>query len=176
MDKNTNNYANKSRDDIRRKDYAVTDPQWIKSVLHRGRYGVLATTHERQPYATPINYVYREEDQTLYFHGAKVGRTRANIALNPQVCFNVAEMGDLIPGDRISSFGVDYNSVTVFGIARLVTDQDKILTVLLDLMLKYFPEHKPGVDYPLPEPDELKRTAVYAIQIESWTAKKQDSG
>jgi len=172
MDNNVNKYANKKRTEIRRTDYAVTDPAWIKSLLHRGRYGVLATAHQQQPYLTPVNYIYREEEKALYFHGARVGRTRANIALNPLVSFNVSEMGDLVPGERISDFGVNYNSVTVFGTAELVTDDDLILTVLLDLMLKYFPHHKPGVDYPLPEPDELKRTAVYAVHIEEWTAKK----
>ncbi|HKJ26172.1 MAG TPA: pyridoxamine 5'-phosphate oxidase family protein [Anaerolineales bacterium] len=176
MTNNVSNYANKNRDDVRRKDYAVTDPAWIKAFLHCGRYGVLATTHEGQPYATPVNYVYLEDDHALYFHGARVGRTRANIALNPKVCFNVSEMGDLVPGERISNFGVDYNSVTVFGAAERVEDGEKVQAVLVALMLKYFPDHKPGEDYPLPEADELKRTAVYAIHIEDWTAKQQAHG
>jgi nitroimidazol reductase NimA-like FMN-containing flavoprotein (pyridoxamine 5'-phosphate oxidase superfamily) len=165
-------YAKKPRSQVRREDYAVTDEAWIKAVLAQGAYGVLATCHENQPFATPVNYWYCEADQALYFHGARVGRTRANMALNPKVCFNVSEMGRLVPAEISSEFGVEYKSVTVFGTAELVEDEDAILQALLGLMTKYFPEHVPGEDYPIPGPDELKRTAVYRIKIEEWSAKR----
>ena len=162
----------KPRSAIRRGKRAISDPAMIKQLLMRGRYGVLATNHQDQPFATPVNYLYIEEDHAVYFHGAHVGRTRANIALNPKVCFNVSEMGDLFPGDRISDFGVEYQSVTVFGTAAKLQETKKITAVLLGLMQKYFPEHKPGEDYPLPQEDELKRTAVYQILIEEWSGKQ----
>jgi len=164
-------HANKPRSEIRRTSNALTNPAEIKVLLKDGAYGVLATAHDGQPYATPVNYVYLEEDHALYFHGAHIGRTRANIALNPNVCFNVSEMAALVPRERSSNFGVDYRSVTVFGLAEKVTDADKHLAVLLALMIKYFPEHIPGEDYPIPEPEELSRTAVYRIVIEEWSGK-----
>ena len=166
-------YANTPRSQVRRADYAVRDEKWIKGVLAQGAYGVLATSHENQPFATPVNYVYIEEEHALYFHGARGGRTRANVALNPRVCFNVSEMGRLVPGETSSDFGVEYKSVTVFGSAELVEDAKEITQALLGLMAKYFPEHVPGEDYPLPMPEELKRTAVYKIKIEDWSAKRQ---
>jgi len=165
-------HAAKPRAEVRRKDYELTDQEAIKQLLAEGDFGVLATSHEDQPYATPVNYVYIESDNALYFHGARVGRTRANMALNPKVCFNVPRMGELVPGEISSNFGVEYQSVTVFGRASLVTDEEKIVSVLLALMRKYFPDHVPGEDYPIPEADELKRTAVYRINIEEWSAKQ----
>lgn len=170
-DEQVGKYANTPRNQVRRTDYEVRDEKWIKGVLTQGAYGVLATSHNNQPFATPVNYVYIEEVHALYFHGARVGRTRANMALNPQVCFNVSEMGRLVPGDTSSDFGVEYKSVTVFGRAELVAAEAEITQALLGLMVKYFPEHVPGEDYPLPMPDELKRTAVYKIKIEEWSAK-----
>lgn len=175
MDKNTKIFADSGRTELRRTDREVTDQEWIKAFLRDGRYGVLATTHNQQPYATPVNYIYIEADQAIYFHGARIGRTRANLALNPSVCFNIAEMGDLVPGEKMSDFGVDYNSVTIFGTAKLITDEEKALSVLVKLMRKYFPDHQPGEDYPLPEPGELKRTALYAIRIEEWSGKKLEN-
>lgn len=163
---------NKPRNQVRRTDYEVTDENWIKGVLAQGAYGVLATSHENQPFATPVNYVYFEEAHALYFHGARVGRTRTNMALNPQVCFNVSEMGRLVPGEIPSNFGVAYKSVTVFGTAELVRGEGEVIQALLGLLLKYFPEYAPGDDYPLPRPDELKRTAVYKIKIKEWSAKQ----
>lgn len=173
MDKNIDKYANMPRAQVRRTDYAVNDPEVIKAWLHKGEYGILASTHLDQPYATPVNYIYIEEDHALYFHGARVGRTRANLALNPKTAFNVSQMGALVPGEWISDFGVAYRSVTVFGTTSLVEDPEKKVAVLLALMRKYFPDHIPGEDYPLPEPDELQRTAVYRIDIEEWSAKQQ---
>lgn len=166
-------YAKTPRSQVRRTDYEVRDENWIKGVLAQGAYGVLATSHENQPFATPVNYVYIEEEHALYFHGARVGRMRTNIALNSQVCFNVSEMGRLVPGETSSDFGVEYKSVTVFGSAELVEDEDEIIQALLALMVKYFPQHIPGEDYPLPMAEELKRTAVYKIKIEEWSAKQQ---
>jgi nitroimidazol reductase NimA-like FMN-containing flavoprotein (pyridoxamine 5'-phosphate oxidase superfamily) len=174
---NVKKYANQARSSIRRTDRAIADPALLKQLLAQGEFGVLATTHLDQPFATPVNYLYIEEDHALYFHGAHVGRTRANLALNAKVCFNVSQMGALFAGDRISNFGVEYRSVTIFGTAAPLQDQDKIVAVLLGLMQKYFPDHIPGQDYPLPQPDELKRTTVYQIAIEEWSGKqlKKDS-
>ena len=166
-------HANKPRTEIRRMDYVLTDEAEIKKILRSGDYGVLASAHQDQPYATPVNYVYIEEDHALYFHGAHTGRTRANMAINSKVCFNVSEMGELETGERSSNFGVKYRSVTVFGTAEKVTDEDKHLEILLALMAKYFPDHTPGKDYPIPEADERKRTAVFKIAIEDWSAKEQ---
>jgi nitroimidazol reductase NimA-like FMN-containing flavoprotein (pyridoxamine 5'-phosphate oxidase superfamily) len=166
-------HASKPRADVRRKDYEITDPAEIKRLLTESDYGVLATTHEDQPYATPVNYVFIEADHAVYFHGARTGRTRANLLLNPKVCFNVSRMGELVPGERSSNFGVEYQSVTVFGSASLVEDESKVVEILLALMINYFPEHVPGEDYPIPEEDELNRIAVYKIEIEEWSGKEQ---
>ena len=176
MNNNVKKHANNSRSALRRTDRAIPDPALIKKLLVRGGFGVLSTVHQDQPYATPVNYLFIEEDHALYFHGAHVGRTRANIALNPKVSFNVSEMGERYSGDRISNFGLEYQSVTVFGTAAPVQDEGKIVAVLLGLMQKYFPEHIPGEDYPLPQPDELKRTAVYRISIEEWSGKQLKKG
>jgi nitroimidazol reductase NimA-like FMN-containing flavoprotein (pyridoxamine 5'-phosphate oxidase superfamily) len=168
-------HAAKPRTELRRTDRAMPEAE-MRALLHGEGYGVLATSHDGQPYATPVNYVYIEEDQVLYFHGAHAGRVRANIALNPRVCFNVSQMGALVPGEKSSGFGVDYRSVTVFGAAEKLADEDKITAVLLALMQKYFPDHQPGKDYPVPAGDEIKRTAVYRITIEEWSGKYRDHG
>lgn len=173
-DSDIHKHADKPRAQLRRTDRAISDPAEIARFLNEGDYGVLATSHEGQPYATPVNYTYIEENNALYFHGAHTGRARSNMALNPQVCFNVSQMGDLAPGERISDFGVNYRSVTVFGIAEKVIDKEEQNAALLALMTKHFPDHTPGEDYALPTPDELKRTAVYRITIEEWSGKYRD--
>lgn len=171
-DNQIENHANKARTEMRRSDRAMPEEE-IKARLVDGEYGVLATSHDGQPYATPVNYIYIEEDHSICFHGAHSGRARANLALNPRVCFNVSRMGALTTAQKSSGFGADYRSVTVFGRAEKLTDEDQIIKVFLALMHKYFPDHQPGADYPIPTKDEIRRTAVYRITIEEWSGKQR---
>ncbi len=177
LSKNTIKYADKSRKEIRKTEYAVNDEAWIKAVLTRGGLGVLGTVHESQPFVTPINYVYLEEDHAIYFHGTFVGRLRANMDINPNVCFNVSEMGRIIPHEEPVEFGVEYKSVVVFGQAELVESEEKKGEILQLIMDKYAPHLKPKIDYKQIPPEEVKRTAIHKIKIEDWTGKQlKDDG
>ena len=58
---------------IRKKKNEISVDE-VKALLHNGRRGVLAMNGENgYPYAIPINYVYDEEAQKIYFHGARAG-------------------------------------------------------------------------------------------------------
>jgi hypothetical protein len=173
MDKNTIKYANKPRNEVRRPEYAIEDEGWIKDLLRRGAFGTLGTSHQNQPFLTPLLFLYIEEDQAIYFHTAQVGRTRANIDLNPKVCFNVSEFGRLLPHQDAVDFNVEYNSVTLFGAASVIEDEVEATRLLQKLLDKYAPHLKPGEDYNPIQPDEVRRTAVYKIQIEDWSGKQQ---
>ncbi|MDH5505703.1 MAG: pyridoxamine 5'-phosphate oxidase family protein [Anaerolineae bacterium] len=172
-DKNTKKYAQNPRDEIRRADKMITDPSWINALLHRGAYGTVATSHNDQPFLNPTLYVYDASKEAIYFHSANVGRTRANIELNPNVCFSVTEMGRVLPNQNAINFNVEYNSVIIFGRAAVINSIPEATRVLQMLMEKYAPHLHPGEDYdPIP-PEDVKRTTVYQIQIEQTTAKQQ---
>ena len=172
-DKDLKKHSHKPLTDMRRSDRAMEGDAEIAGFLSEGAFGVLATSHEGQPYATPANYWYDPERHAIYIHGAKTGRTRANLVLNPRVSFNVTEMGDLVPGEKAEDFGVHYRSVTVFGNAELVEGREEAERALMGLMLKYFPDHQPGVDYPPLSEGEIDRTAVYRLEIEEWSGKER---
>lgn len=172
---NVNIYANNPRHQTRRSDYAVSDEGWIKALLTRGSYGVLGTSLEGQPFLTPILYIYLEEDGALYYHGAQVGRMRANTALNPNASFNVSEIGRMLPDQLAVEFSMEYNSVTVFGTVTPVEDAEDAARILQRLMDKYAPHLKPGPDYTPSRPEDLKRTAVYKLTIEDWSGKQKQA-
>jgi hypothetical protein len=68
---------------------------------------------------------------------------------------------------------VEYAGVAVFGAITQLTDnaeKEHGLQLLLD---KYFPHMRPGRDYRPITPDELKRTAVYRLNIEQWSGKQK---
>ncbi len=175
MSKNVRKHLDKPRAEVRRTEDAVTDDSWLRALLVRGAYGTLGTSFNDQPFVTPVLYVYLPEEHRLYIHGAQVGRMRANVENNPRVVFNVSEFGQVLPAEKAVNFNVEYRSVTVFGSAAVLDDQDKAEAVLQSLMDKYAPQLKPGVDYIPTRLEDLKRTAVIQIDIEEWSGKQQTS-
>jgi uncharacterized protein len=167
------NYAELPYTQMRRSDRAVTDEAWIREFLHRAPIGYLALSMDGQPFINSNLFVYDEAAHTIYMHTANVGRTRTNIELNERVCFSVSEMGRLLPADTALEMSVEYSGVMVFGRGQVVTDPAESKHGLEKLMAKYFTHLTPDVDYRSIQPEELARTAVYAIRIESWSGKKK---
>jgi nitroimidazol reductase NimA-like FMN-containing flavoprotein (pyridoxamine 5'-phosphate oxidase superfamily) len=159
---------------IRRQDRAVEDDVWIRAFLHRAPVGTLATVSGGQPFLHLNLFAYDEAAHGLYLHTARQGRTPDNVQANAAVCFCVMEMGRLLPADVALEFSVEYASVIVFGRASLVEDADEAAHGLQLLLDKYAPHLRPGPDYRPPTESEIRRTAVFRIDIEAWSGKKKE--
>lgn len=159
---------------VTRKDREVQDESWIKALLHRAPVGVLATVHDGQPFLNTNLFVYDEPKSVIYMHTAKVGRTRSNIETDERVCFSATEIGRLLPADEALEFSVEYAGVVAFGQASIIEDLDEARDALQMLLDKYAPHLTPGKDYRPPVVEEVKRTSVYRIRIESWSGKKKE--
>ena len=166
-------YAAQPATTIRRSDREVADDEWIKTFLRQEAVGTLATEHEGQPFINSNLFVYDEARHCIFMHTANVGRTRANIEQNPQVCFSIMSMGRLLPASEALEFSVEYSGVVAFGEAVIVEDEAEAIDGLQQLLDKYAPHLKPGKDYRPPISEELKRTAVYRINIREWSGKKK---
>lgn len=166
-------YATLPINQVRRADRAVTNEDWIRAFLHRAPFGTLATTHHKQPFINSNLFVYDEQAHVIYLHTAKVGRTRSNIEASSPVCFSISEMGRLLPADEALEFSVEYSGVTIFGMATVVDDDTEARHGLQLLLDKYFPHLRPGEHYRPIIPEELTRTSVYRINIESWSGKQK---
>jgi nitroimidazol reductase NimA-like FMN-containing flavoprotein (pyridoxamine 5'-phosphate oxidase superfamily) len=163
--------SNSSLNRLQREEYAQND-QWIMDFLAHAQVGYVATKWDDQPFITPINYWYDDEKQEIYFHTNITGRLRANVERNDKACFTASKTGDLLPSNIALEFGIQYESVIVFGSIRILNDRLEKSAALYGLIEKYFPQHKPGQHYrPITE-EELKRTAVYALTVESWSGKR----
>ena len=106
-------------------------------------------------------------------HTARVGRTQANVEQARAVCFSISEMGRLLPADIALEFSVEYAGVMVFGQATIINESSEAKDALQQLLDKYAPHLRPDHDYRGTTEEELKRTAVYRIEIESWSGKKK---
>ncbi len=100
-----------------------------------------------------------------------MGRFAANIQANPKVSLSVSWMGRMLPAETALEFSTEYAGVIVFGQARLIKDQAEASRALQLLLDKYFPHLHSGKHYSPIFPAELKRTAVFRIDIEQWSGK-----
>jgi uncharacterized protein len=158
---------------VRRTDRAVEDEAWIREFLHHAPIGYLATVHEGQPFINSNLFVYDEAAHAIYLHTARFGRTRSNVEADERACFTVSEMGRLLPADEALEFSVEYSGVAVYGKAAIIEDSAEAKHALQLLLDKYAPHLKPGVHYRPTTDDELKRTAVYRVQIDAWSGKRK---
>ena len=166
-------YASQDYTRVRYKKRVVTDEAWMKDLLRRGAVGVLATAAGDQPFLNTHNYVYDEAAHCIYFHRSPVGRTSANLAHNPRVCYTVFEMGRLYAQAETHDFSVEYRSVVIFGRAQQVGPEEAVraLQMLVD---KYAPHLKSGEADRVHMMECTKTAAVYKIEIDHWSGKKNE--
>jgi nitroimidazol reductase NimA-like FMN-containing flavoprotein (pyridoxamine 5'-phosphate oxidase superfamily) len=148
------------------------DDAWTRDFLARALVGHIATHWDEQPFITPTNFWYDPERHEIYFHSNIVGRIRANCERHPEVCFEASEVGKQLPSNVALEFSVQYESVIAFGKVRILEDPAEQRRALDGLLRKYFPDMIPGEHYRPITDQELKRTSVYAITIESWSGKR----
>lgn len=159
---------------VRRRDRAVTDETWIVDFLRRAPMGVLALSLDGQPFVNSNLFVYDEKTHAIILHTAREGRLRSVVEQSPRACFSASEMGRLLPAAEALEFSVEYAGVSAYGNVEIIEDQAESTRLLQLLLDKYFPHLKPGKDYRPIIPEELKRTAVYAMHIEEWVGKKKE--
>jgi hypothetical protein len=157
--------------EARRPEYA-RDDDWIREFLAQAEVGHIGTRWDDQPFVTPILFWYDPGRHEIYFHTNISGRLRANIERHDRVSFEASRMGRVLPANTALEFALQYESAVAFGRGRLSDDAEEKRRALYGLIEKYFPRMAPGVHYrPITE-QELMRTAVYAIAIESWSGKR----
>ena len=157
--------------EIRRPANACDDA-WVREFLAQAEVGHIASRWDDQPFITPTLFWYDPQRHEIYFHSNITGRLRANIERHAEVCFEASRMGRLLPANTALEFALQYESAVAFGRGRLLDDNEEKRRALYGLIEKYYPTMTPGGQYrPITE-QELDRTAVYAIAIESWSGKR----
>jgi nitroimidazol reductase NimA-like FMN-containing flavoprotein (pyridoxamine 5'-phosphate oxidase superfamily) len=166
------NYQNAGPTQYQRIPAHTRDEAWIKEFLRRAPIGHLAHSQDDQPFITPTNFWYDEAKHRIIFHSNIAGRMRDNLAHNPKVCLETSEYGRFLAANTALEFGIQYRSVMVFGTVQILEDEEESTRVLYSLLKKYFPHLTPGKEYRPITKQELARTSVYALHIESWSGKE----
>ena len=148
--------------EMRRFKQQLSDEE-CEAILRGQKRGVLAVLgDEGYPYAVPLNYVW--DHGCLYFHSALQGHKLDAIRSCEKGSLNVLSDGTLSD----DGWSYCFDSVTVFGILRVVTDEAERIEKLRLLGNKYFPTAE------MTESDIAKnarRCAVIELKIEHMTGK-----
>lgn len=156
---------------VRRADRAITDDAEIAGLLRQADVCRIATAVNDQPFISANIFWY--DGERIFFHTADEGRTLTNVRQNPRVCLEVDWRGRWLPAKTALAFSVEYTGVVVFGRACLLEDAAEKERALQGILNKYFPDLKPGVDYRPITPEELAKTAVFAVDVEAWSGKRK---
>lgn len=138
-----------------------------KELLKKERRGVFAVNgDDGYPYAVPVNYIYVEEDNKIYFHGARAGHKIDSLKKCDKVCFTVYGDETIVEEEAWAPY---VSSAIVFGRCHLTENQEDNLSLVRMLAEKYYPD-KTLID------GEIERSGkavqMYEISIEHLTGKK----
>jgi nitroimidazol reductase NimA-like FMN-containing flavoprotein (pyridoxamine 5'-phosphate oxidase superfamily) len=165
-------------------DFEITDLNKIHRLPKRGHYDrrtiydildAMILCHvgfvqDGQPFVVPTNYA--RQGDTLFLHGATTSRLIRHAGDGEPVCISVAILDGLVLAKSAFHHSVNYRSAVVFGRGRLVEDDAEKLRALELFTNRIVPGRWQEVRQP--NPQELRATAVAAIDIESASAKLRD--
>ena len=130
------------------------EPRGILSVLGDDDY----------PYAFPMNFIYDENENKIYFHCAKEGHKIDAIIRHNKVSFCVYDKGYHKDGH----WSLNIRSVITFGKIKIVEDREKALAKIRSLAEKYYPD-APSIDKEMAE--HASRALCLELEIEHMTGK-----
>lgn len=120
--------------EMRRKKQLLSNEACVE-ILQKGTSGVLALSGDNgYPYAVPISYIY--DDGRIYFHCAKSGHKLDAIRRNPKASFCVIAQDQVVPEEYTTYF----RSVIVFGVIRIMEEEQEKRTAVEKLAVKYAPD------------------------------------
>jgi nitroimidazol reductase NimA-like FMN-containing flavoprotein (pyridoxamine 5'-phosphate oxidase superfamily) len=155
----------------RRPEYQRGDT-WIREFLRTSLIAHVGHLSGDQAFVTPTNFWFDEEHHRIVFHSNLAGRLRSNLETSPKICMETSEFGRFLPSNAALEFSIQFRSVVVFGTVRILEDPDEIRHVLYGLLAKYFPHLHPGEQFRPILDNEIARTSVYVLEIESWSGKE----
>jgi len=154
---------------VRRKDKRMEQAE-MEEMLLTSTIGHFATVDQAgQPYVMPNLFVYAAGK--IYSHNTKAtGHFRQNIEVNPAICFEVAEAGQIYPyGEFECDTTVSYRSVICFGQVSILSEPEEKQHFFDLFMAKYADAawDRPKSFYP-----RLNQVTVYSLQISQMSGKK----
>jgi uncharacterized protein len=145
----------------------VYDREVVHQILDQALICHLGFVIDGQPFVIPTIHV--RVDETIYVHGSPASRMLRTLEQGVPACVTVTHVDGLVLARSAFHHSMNYRSAVVLGTARIVDDQQQkfdALHSLTDHLMRGRWE-----DIRQPNPEELRRTLVLEIAIESASAK-----
>lgn len=151
--------------EMRRLKQQVSDIECKKILKGEKRAALSVIGEDGYPYTVPINFYYDENDNGIYFHGAKEGHKADAIQKCDKVCFTTWNQGFKKDG------GWEWNvtSVVVFGKIKFVDDKTVMEDRLRKMAAKYYPDEE-EIEAEMTSP-AFHHVQMFEIEIEHMTGK-----
>ena len=158
---------------MRRADREVTDPKQLEKILRECTAVHIGAQDGAGLFVVPMNYGNTLEGDrlTLYVHSAQKGRKVAAFRAGGTVAFEMDCSHALRTADTACGHSYTYQSIMGSGAIQELTGREEKRAALGRIM-----EHMTGRGgWDMPDAS-LDRTAVFAIQADQWTGKRNQAG
>ena len=136
-------------------------------VLDAGKICHVGFTQDEQPYVAPMACA-RMGDQLL-IHGSIASRMVKNLSAGLSCCATMTHFDGMVFARSTFNSSMNYRSVMVFGVAKLITDLDKKRKCVQALVDHLMPGRR--ADLRASTKKELNATSMLALPIETFSTK-----
>tara|TARA_R110001583_G_scaffold93777_1_gene237025 strand:- start:51638 stop:52288 length:651 start_codon:yes stop_codon:yes gene_type:complete len=143
------------------------DRETIYKILDAHFICQIAFVYEGYPVIIPT--IYGRSGDHLYIHGATVSRMLFELEKGVSISLNVTQTDGIVLARSAFHHSLNYHSVTLFGEAVLVTDDNERYKALEIISNQIIPNRWEEVR--LPNENELKATKLLKIPITEASAK-----
>lgn len=151
--------------EIRKKKNQISEDA-AKRLLNTERRGIIAINGDNgYPYAVPINYLYSESENKIYFHGAKKGYKVDLLKMCDKICFTVYG-NETVKEEEWAPY---LRSVVIFGKCTLIENRDRAIELVRKFAKKYYPDEITVEKEVL---DSGNNVQMFEIEIEHLTGKE----
>jgi len=143
------------------------DKKTIYKILDNNFVCQIAFMHNGYPVIIPT--IYGRCDDHIYIHGATVSRMLVSLELGLPISVSVVQTDGIVLARSAFHHSLNYQSVTIFAAAILVTDKEERMSALKIISDQIVPNRWEEVRQP--NQKELKATKVIKIPIKEASAK-----
>jgi uncharacterized protein len=158
---------------VRKRERASYDRAAIDAILDEALIAHLGIADaDGQPFVIPT--LHARSGDVVYCHGSPAGRTLRALAAGAPACLTVSLIDGLVLARSAMHHSANYRSAMVVGTATALHGRDEKLAALEAIIEHIVPGRWQEVR--TPTDNELKATAVLAIQIDEASAKVRSGG
>ena len=148
------------------------DRDLIDSILDEALICHIGFVHEGAPVVIPT--IHARVGDSLYFHGSPASRMLRGMRSGEEVCVSVTLLDGLVVARAAFHNSMNYRSVVMFGVPRIVDDPAEKLAAL-EAVTEHVVPGRWADSRPMTE-KEMKGTLVAALPISEVSAKVRKGG